>query len=514
MNYPKKAFLLFVFLLILRAIASSQADISRQALAITYPQGETVKVLFRGTTRFPRMSGEATVKRTERNITEINLSVSKMPRPFELGAGYTTYVLWAISPDGTINNLGEIKRRGFFEFDSKIKVTTPLQTFALIVTAEPHFLVRRPSRSIMLENVSAVAASGKTLQTTQTISYLGNSSDYFSDARIPEIAESDYAKTPSTILQAKQAIILAKYAGATREAQEELQEAEMLLQKAEDAWKAGRSDEQVDVIARQAVGAAVKAEDLALARIEARKRRNEKMMTESEIRRAEEKYFEAQNEIKLLKEELAREKKFRELSERDVENLSQQIKMLQEENARLRDELSSLRKEAEETKTKLAKIQGEKEALERQREKQEKLERLKESMPAFMQSLKPFGEVKQTERGIVLILPENYFSGIRSAKLTEQAETKLLNLATILANNPDYRITIESHIDDKGITGELLNLTQARAGLIAQKLNEGGVKAGKIEAKGFGASLPIAPNNTNLNRAKNRRVEIILTPDL
>ena len=53
-----------------------------------------------------------------------------MPRPFELGAGYATYVLWAISPDGQVDNLGEIKRRGFFEFDSKISVTTPLQTFA------------------------------------------------------------------------------------------------------------------------------------------------------------------------------------------------------------------------------------------------------------------------------------------------------------------------------------------------------------------------------------------------
>ncbi len=506
-------FLLLILLAIFQITTKAQVDIPRQTLAITYPRGETVKVSFRGTTRFPRMSGEATIKRTARNVTEIDLSVSKMPRPFELGAGYTTYVLWAISPDGTINNLGEIKRRGTFEFDSKIRVTTPLQTFALIVTAEPHFLVRRPSRAVMLENVAAVALSGKVLQTTQSINYFGNTSDYFSDARAPEIAESDYAKTPSTILQARQAIVLAKYAGAASYAQEELQEAEELLKKAEDAWKAGRSDQEVEVNARQAVGAAVKAEDMALARREARKIRDEKIRTESEIRQIEEKYQDAQSEIRFLKEELAREKKFRELSERDVENLNRQIKILQDENTRLRDEISNLRKEAEETKTKLAKIEGEKEALERQRQREEKLARLKENMPAFMQSLKPFGQVRQTERGIILTLPENYFENIRSVRLTKQAEIKLINLATVLANNPDYRIVIESHTDDKGSPGELLNLTQARAGLIAQKFIEGGVDAGRIEAKGFGASIPVVPNNNNINRAKNQRIEIVLIPN-
>ena len=118
----------------------AQVDVARRTTAITYPLDEVVNVQFRGTTRFPRMKGEATIKRTSRNGSQIQLTVSKMPRPFELGAGYATYVLWAIGPDGQVDNLGEIKRRGFFEFDSKINVTTPLQTFALIITAEPHFM--------------------------------------------------------------------------------------------------------------------------------------------------------------------------------------------------------------------------------------------------------------------------------------------------------------------------------------------------------------------------------------
>jgi hypothetical protein len=144
----KNLFILSLFAIALLTVypAFAQADVARQTTAITYPLDENVIVRFRGTTRFPRMKGEAKIKRTARSGTQIDLSVSKMPRPFELGAGYATYVLWAVSPDGQMDNLGEIKRRGFFEFDSRISVTTRLQTFALLVTAEPHFLVRRPSR--------------------------------------------------------------------------------------------------------------------------------------------------------------------------------------------------------------------------------------------------------------------------------------------------------------------------------------------------------------------------------
>ncbi|MBK7706606.1 MAG: hypothetical protein IPJ30_12725 [Acidobacteria bacterium] len=79
-----------------------QVDVARQTTAITYPLDEIVYVPVSRDDRFPRMKGEAKVKRTSKNGTEIELSVSKMPRPFELGAGYATYVLWAVSPDGQI----------------------------------------------------------------------------------------------------------------------------------------------------------------------------------------------------------------------------------------------------------------------------------------------------------------------------------------------------------------------------------------------------------------------------
>jgi outer membrane protein OmpA-like peptidoglycan-associated protein len=487
--------------------AFGQVDIARETKAITYPLDETVMVTFRGTTRFPRMKGEAKIRRTSKNGTQIELSVSKMPRPFELGAGYATYVLWAISPDGHVDNLGEIKRRGFFEFDSKISVTTPLQTFALIITAEPHFLVRQPSQAIMLENVNPYSRSGATLATTTAVQYFGNSSDYFRDARTPEIAEVDYSKTPSTILQGKQAVALAKFAGAQRDAPEELAEAETLLKNAEDAWKAGRSEEQVDILARRAISVAVKAENTAIARKEAREKRNEKTRTDAEIREAESRYVEAQNEISQLQTELAREKRARELAERDALNYANQVKQLQ-------SELEKVRRDAEADRIKLARIEAEQEVYRQQRERQERLERLRENAPILMQSLKRFGAVEQTDRGIVLTLPEKYWSDPRVSSFSAEAETNFNSLGQILANNTDYRIVIESHTDNRGEPEELVTLTRERAQAVADKMISFGVTSDRIEPKGMGAGFPLVPNTTNANRAKNRRVDLILIPNV
>ncbi len=506
-------YIFFVILILFVPVVLAQTDVPRQTTSITYPQDELVTVRFRGTTRFPRMTGSAKIKRTKRNGTEIDLAVNKMPRPFELGAGYATYVLWAISPDGQVDNLGEIKRRGFFEFDSKISVTTPLQNFALLVTAEPHFLVRRPSRAIMLENVTATTQTGMSVPMTKAIQYFGNSSDYFNDARTPEIAETDYSRTPPTILQAYQAVALAKFAGAPRDAAEELQTAENSLKIAEDSWRAGREADQIDTTARQAVSQAVKAEDTARLRKEARDKRNEKSRQDAELQKAEDKYEDALQQIENLKFELAREQKNRELVERDAQNYNKQVRDLRDENEKLRTEIEKARNEAYEAKLQVAKTEGEKQAIEKQRAEQEKLSRIQASIPLLMQSLKPFGTVRQSERGIVLTLPETYWTGIRVSSFAPPTEPKLSGLVSILANSPDYKFVVESHTDNKGTPDELQNLTLERAQAIADKLMVSGVAQERIEIKGYGASLPVAPNTTNLNRGKNRRIELILIPN-
>lgn len=494
-------------------IAFAQADMARRTIAITYPLEDQINVQFRGTVQFPKMHASASVKRTSKTGTKIELSVSDMPRTYQLGAGYATYVLWAISPEGQVDRLGEIKRRGFWEFSTKINVTTPLQTFALLVTAEPHFLVTRPSQKIMLENISATGG-GSDMSTTTAVHYFGNSSDYFRDPKTPEIAERDYAKTPSAILQGYQALALARFAGAERDAPDELKQATDLLNTAEASWQAGRDEDTVDIMARQSISTAVKAESLSIERREARDKRNEKTRNDAEMRQVEDKLADAQRQIADLKDQLGAETRNRELSERDVTNYTQQIKDLRSENGRLRDELARTRSEFDTAKARLDVYDNEKRSSEEQRDRDTKIAAIQANEPGFVQSLRKFGTVAKTERGIVLTLPEAYWSAPRTADFAPAADPKMTALSEVLANNPDYLITIESHTDDRGVPEDLQDLTQKRSRAIADKLNAFGIEGTRVESKGMGASLPIAPNTTIANRARNRRVQIIMSPTI
>ncbi|MBP6004676.1 MAG: OmpA family protein [Pyrinomonadaceae bacterium] len=506
-----KITLFFLMIVLSAGTLIAQVDVPRRTTAITYPLDELVMVQFRGTTRFPRMKGEAKVKRTSRNGTEVELSVSKMPRPFELGAGYATYVVWAVSPDGRADNLGEIKRRGFFEFDSRISVTTPLQTFALIITAEPHFLVRRPSQEIMMENLSPYTLSGKVIGTTSAVQYFGNSSDYFRDSRTPEIAEIDYAKMPSTILQAKQAVALARFAGAERDASVELAEAETLLQNADASWKAGRDAELVDIAARKSISAAVKAETTAQVRKEAREKRNEQSRADAEARRAEEKFVGAQGQIDDLKTELARETRARELAEREAMTYSTQVKELRDENGRLREEIGRMKLDAENAKAKLDAIEREKAAAQTQRDRETRFTKIRAAEPELINSLKRYGQVAKVDGSIVLVLNENLWTGTRAASLAMQSDGKLTAIGDLLASNPDYFIAIESHTDSGGDAETLQSLTDSRAKIVADKLIAMGVDEARVRSRGFAASIPLVANTTAANKAKNRRMHIILS---
>jgi hypothetical protein len=201
-----------VLLLILVNTVLAQNDSRRTTIAITYPLNQTIEVPFRGTTRLPRLKGDAKVRRQGRRGTRVELNIDNMPRAYELGSVYTTFVLWAISPSGQVDNLGEIKRSGSMVVDSKIDVTTPLQSFALILTAEPHFMVRTPSRMVVLENLKPAVARDAEVETVP-VQYIGNTSDYFRDTAVPTIAQSDYRDIPNALLGARQAINLARFAG-------------------------------------------------------------------------------------------------------------------------------------------------------------------------------------------------------------------------------------------------------------------------------------------------------------
>jgi outer membrane protein OmpA-like peptidoglycan-associated protein len=504
--------LIFVFAVV-SAFAQSVSDSDRQTVAITYPLDQTVKVNFQGTTRFPRMKGEAKVTRQGRRGTRVELSIENMPRAYELGGIYTTYILWAITPEGRVDNLGEIKRSGSIIVNSKIDVTTPLQTFALIVTAEPHFLMRGPSRMVLLENLPPRNPAGAEVEIV-TVQYLGNASDYFTSRSVPQIAESDYLKTPVSLLGARQSLNLARYVGAEREAPDEYNKAVDLLNQAEQAWRMKQPEADVDVIARNATSAGAKAEEVAEARKAAKARRDEIARRDAAVRQAENNAEELRKEIDELKRELQSEIRSRELSERDASNFSQQNKDLRVENERLRDELQRARAEAEEAKLKLARIEGERKVEIAQKEAEQKAQQkaaeIRSQAVLLKQSLATYGTITENEHGFVLTLAENIWTAPRVSSFTSAAMSKLDSLGALLANNPDYNIEINSHTDGVGDANSLNILTQERAQAIADRFIALGVDSAKIKATGLGSSYPLVSNSKAATRVKNRRTEIVL----
>ncbi|MGH9897824.1 MAG: OmpA family protein, partial [Pyrinomonadaceae bacterium] len=357
--------------------------------------------------------------------------------------------------------------------------------------------VRTPSRMVVLENLPPQRVGSVEVKTAN-IQYLGNSADYIRNIKLPEIPDDVYKKTPTSLLGARVAVNLAAYAGAQQYAQNEFKDAQDKLQEAENAWRLKESEAGIDATARTATSLAVRAEDTAMARKASEERREETARRDADIKKAETAAANAGKESNDLRGELDRERRARELSERDVANLNRQVVDLRTEVSRLREELDQSQSEGEKAKIELARIEGERGAEQRRIE--------------LKQTLARFGNVKETERGASIILSESIWAGTRSAQLKPSASATLEPLAALLANNPEYRVTIDSYTDSTGSPATLLQLTQERAQAIATKFSSAGIDNSRIQANGMGTANSIASNKTAAGKARNRRVEITLTP--
>ena len=495
--------------LILFSVALAQ-DVERKTVAITYPLEETVTVKFRGTTVLPRLKGEAKVKRAGRRGTRVEFNVEDLPRASELGGIYTTYILWAISPEGQVDNLGEIKRSGSTFVDSKLDVTTPLQSFAMILTAEPHFLMKVPSRMVVMENLPPQRANGSQAETVD-VRYIGNSSDYFRNARVPELADGDYRQTPVSLLGARQAVNLAKYAGASQDAPGELQSAEDLLREAEQKWRLDAPAPEIDLLARKATAAGAHAEETAGVRRAARIRREEIRRRDEAVRNAERDAEASQREVAQLRAALEKEQRARELAERDLGTANDQLREKRVEIAQLRDEIHTLRSDSDSAKLKLARLEGEKQAETARVESEQRAAAKRAAEANLKETLAKYGTLKETATGFRLVLPETIWTSARAATLSTASAAKLEPLAALLASNPDYQILIEAYTDNKGNEVTLQQLTQERARVLSDRFQSAGVDPMRIQANGMGASNPLAPNTTVSGQRRNRRVEITFT---
>ena len=535
MRHSNTPFLRFVttlslLLLVSVSIATAQTDSTRQSIAITYPLDQTVKVRLKGTTIQPRLEGDVEAKRTGRTGTRIKLSVRNLTRAAELGHIYTVYVLWAISPEGIMDNLGEIRRGGSALFESKLEVTSRLPTFALIVTAEPHSLVPRPSRLVIMENLRPIAPfAGEVAQFPLPL--LGNSSDEFRDRAVPGLpASEDYEKTPVSLLGARRALALSRYAGAERWAAAPYKEAILKLNDAENAYTARVAEAEVDLDARSAIRLALRAEDEARtakgafdSREKEKKSARELQTIEDRAENEKSRAEAAENRLREMERELDQTKNRLVNVENELDQAKSQVAYLKPETERLKDENKRLATERDEAKSRADQLQGELNAVKTAAptptpggpatgggDNGARIvtdEDRRSTAAAFKANLEQFGGVKETERGLTLTFPETVWQNQRASKLTPAASVQMESLAALLASNPEYQIFVESFTDNVGSVEALRKLTQDRAQFVADRFTFAGIDSLRVVANGLGPARPIAPNTTK-TRAKNRRTEI------
>src|ERR1700687_1543132 len=224
-----------------QASPNSNSGVSRTAKAVTYRRGGVAKVSLRGTNLMPEGSGEAQIE-NKGNRVEIEVTFTGMEAATKFGFEYLTYALWAVSPQGRAVNLGEVQVKNG---SAQVKAITDMQTFGLVVTAEPYFAVSQPGDEEVLEN--ALGTDGESIGTTYELLARGVYSS--SNTKIESAIFGVDRKTPMELFQARNAVRIARNASAEKYAAASISKAALQLQAAEDAYRQKRDRKSVDAAA-------------------------------------------------------------------------------------------------------------------------------------------------------------------------------------------------------------------------------------------------------------------------
>ena len=195
-------------LYIILALALSTVDMDM----VSIPLNKDVKV-----TLTP--AGKADLKR-EGNLTRLRVEIDKLRPPAALGTAFNTYVVWAVSPEGILENLGELSSDGD---KGVIDATVRLTQLGIFISAEPHYMVDRPSSTVVYRNQSPPGEVRRMAVPIEVGAY-----DYSTLKRPPA------ANVSASVVQARTAFLIAQQAGAERVAGMEFRQARVALDSMEE----------------------------------------------------------------------------------------------------------------------------------------------------------------------------------------------------------------------------------------------------------------------------------------
>ena len=489
--------------------------VSRTTPAVNYGhRGGSTKIDFKGTELMPGARGEAEVQ-GKRGDTKVVLELEGLDNPRTFGNEYLTFVLWAISPEGRPVNLGEVLVGG--NHRSKLETTTQLQAFALIVTAEPYYAVRRPSNLVVLENEVRSDTRGTTQAVESKYELIDRGGYIPTGYKFDPVVLN--AKLPLEFFEARNAMRIAESAGAQRYATASYDKAAEQMKNADELAISRHSDKKSLISAsRETVQTAEDAREIAMKTIETARREAERDASAGREANANANAEAAQlaTTDAVRREHDAKEKADREAERRraaesatsDAQADAQRSANAQgeAERARAAAEQNQQAAEADSDRNRAAAASSNQQLQQAVLDREELRARLLQQFNAILVT-------HDTARGLVVNMSDVLFD---SGKYTLRplAREKLAKISGIVLAYPSLKLAIEGNTDSVGSEELNQSLSEQRAEGVRSYLTQQGVPESSTSARGFGKNQPIASNETADGRQQNRRVELVVSGEV
>jgi outer membrane protein OmpA-like peptidoglycan-associated protein len=432
-------------------------------------------IRFVGTNLLPNAEGKATVK-SERGGITIDAEFKGLTPANGFGPEFLTYVLWAISPDGRPNNLGEILPAGT---KNNIHVTTALQSFGLIVTAEPYFSVSTPSDLIVLKNVATDNTNGVLEKVTAHTTLLphGLYDEETAGAHTVEHPVTRNEHSPLELYEAYNALRIAQATGAEKYSPMIYAEANQDLKNAADMDDSKHRDEKMEITyAREAVE---RAED---ARVDTLRK---KAAERQQIALAEKNQAQQQAAESQLQAEQAT------------------LAAAQAQAAKQAADAARAEAEAQAAEAKAQAAQANQQAQQQAASAEQMREKLRQQLNSVLQT-------SETARGLIVNMSDVLFDTGKYT-LKQGTQISLAKVAGILEAYPGLKVQVEGYTDSVGSDQLNQTLSENRANAVMNFLVSQGVSQANISAQGYGKADPVADNSTAAGRAQNRRVQLVVS---
>lgn len=501
-----------------QASVQQTATVYRTTKAVNYRlRGDAVKIDFHGTELMQNASGEAKVTGKKSNV-EIDAKFDGLDDPTKFGLEYLSLVLWAISPEGRAVNLGELV---IDHNSSHVKAITDMQTFGMIVTAEPYFAVNQPGNMVVMENIVGATTVGRQENIDAKYELLGRGTYSATNTKIQDAIFGIDRKTPRVLFEARNAVRIANLAQADKYAPSILTKATTQLRQAEESYVQKRDKSTIETLARDTVSTAEearvmavkqKAEEDAQAKAAAEKKAAEDREAKARQDALDETKRRQEAEVARQQAEQARQQAL--AAQADAERMKAEADKARQDAEKARQEADAARASAEQQKQALA-VEAEKArqaAAESDRLRQQAEKEKADLRAQLLQQLNQVLSTRDTARGLIANMSDVLFK-TGSFELLSGARERLAKVSGIIIAHPGLHLEVEGHTDSVGSDDYNQQLSEKRAGAVRDYLVQQGISADGIVARGLGKTQPVATNDTSEGRQQNRRVELVVSGD-